>query len=244
MENEHKIDNFCDNSEQPENVFRKEYESQNLNKSVEFKNWKNSMIEKYGRNAKLFNCIYDNIYFYTSNKECKTYPLYQSICPLCNNPICYFCHRYGSDSYGNGTCCVRRKIYCFFFMDGLRLIAPLSEKDYPPNFDETLKFFLIPGINLLFFMATMHTSLFYKLSVKNYKNKKNDNGYLLNYELRYNKCYTTLQILVGIDIAFSIILTLSYVLLNLYFIVIILIISIPFKFYPMKYYMGIAYGTF
>ena len=129
-------------------------------------------------------------------------------------------------------------------MDGLRLIAPLSEKDYPPNFDETLKFFLIPGINLLFFMATMHISLFYKLSVKNDKNKKNDNGYLLNYELRYNKCYTTLQILVGIDIAFSIILTLPYVLLNLYFIVIILIISIPFKFYPMKYYMGIAYGTF
>ena len=75
MENEHKIDNFCDDSEQLENAFRKEYESQNLNKSIEFNNWKNSMIEKYGRKAKLFYCIFDNIYFYTSNKECKTYPL-------------------------------------------------------------------------------------------------------------------------------------------------------------------------
>ena len=93
-------------------------------------------------------------------------------------------------------------------------------------------------------MATMHTSLFYKLSLKNDKNQKDDKGYFLNYEDRYKKCYKTLQILVGIDIAFSVILTLSYILLNIYFIIIILIISIPFKFYPMKYFMGIAYGTF
>ena len=106
--------------------------------------------------------------------------------------------------------CKEESIYCFFFMDGLRLIAPLTKNDYPPNFEETLKLFLIPGINLLFFMATIHISLFYKLSLKNDKNKKDDKGYLLNYEDRYNKCYTTLKILFGIDIAFSVILTFIY----------------------------------
>ena len=222
----------------PDNAFKKEYASQNLSKNIEFRNWKNKMIQKYGRNAKLFKCNKDNILFYTSNEDCKSYPFYQSICPCCNNPICYYCHRYGRDSYGNGLCCLSRKFYCFFFQDGLALI----NQDYDPDyFHKSLFYFLIPGINLLFFMATMHIQLFYKLSLKNDENYE---GYLRNYEDRYNKNYTTLQILVGIDIAFSVVLAFSYVLLNIYFIIIMLIISIPFKLFPMKYYIGIAYGSY
>ena len=89
-------------------------------------------------------------------------------------------------------------------------------------------------------MATMHTQLFYKMSLSN---REDHDGYVENYEDHYNRNYTTLQILVGIDIAFSIVLTFSYVLLNIFFIIIMLIISILFKFYPMKYYIGIAYGS-
>ena len=72
---------------------------------------------------------------------------------------------------------------------------------------------------------------------------KTKGDYLLNYEDRYHKNYLTLQIFVVIDAAFSLILTISYLILNLLFILLLTIISLPFKLYPMKYYMGIAYGT-
>ena len=238
MENEEKLNDVP----LPENAFQLEYAGQKLNEdNIVFRRWHDKMIEKFGRKAKLFKCIKDNIYFYASNEDCKSYPFYQSRCPCCNNPICYYCHRYNKDSYGNGLCCLSRKFYCFFFQDGLRLINPIApDHDYPQDYDQSLTYFLIPGLNLLFFMATMHTELFYKLSLSN---DLGHNGYLRNYEDRYKNNYTTLQILVGIDIAFSLVLTFCYLLLNIYFIIILLIISIPFKFYPMKYYMGIAYGT-
>ena len=125
MENE-KENNLIE-SILPDNAFRTEYAFQNLNRNVEFRNWKNKMIQKYGRNAKLFKCTKDNIYFYTSNEDCKSYPFYQGLCPCCQRPICYYCHRYVEDHYGNGLCCLSRKFYCFFFQDGLRLINPVSK---------------------------------------------------------------------------------------------------------------------
>ena len=162
-------------------------------------------------------------------------------CPLCKNHICFFCHRSSTDSFGPGTCCLRRRIYCTFFQIGFDLINPIDrEHYYGHDFHKALIFYFIPGINLLFFIAEIHVSLFYKLGLKNYKPKKY-NKYIRNYELRYNKNYKTLQILVGIDIAFSIAITFSYILLNLYFIIILTIISLPFKLYPMKYYISIAY---
>ena len=223
----------------PDNVFKTEYASQNINKNnIEFRNWQNKMIQKYGRDARLFRCIKDNIIFYTSNEDCKSNPFYQSICPCCNKPICYYCHRYRKDRYENGLCCLSRKLYYFFFKDGLRLINPVGEGT---DFDLYLFFFLIPGINLLFFMATMHTHLFYKLSLSN---KKVNNRFLITYYNHLKRNKMIFQILVGIDIAFSVVLTFSYVLLNIYFIIIMLIISIPFKFYPMKYLFGIGYSCY
>ena len=241
MENDEKILNFNESNELKfNNTFKLDYLNQNLRRNADFQKWKNSMIEEYGRDAKLFTCNYEKLLFYTSNEDCKNYPFYQSICPSCKRPICYYCHRYGRDSYGNGTCCLRRKIYCFFFQDGLRLINPIgAENDYKPKLKKSLFYFLIPGVNLLFFMAEMHIALFYKLAVKNNEGSE----YLSNYEDHIKRNYIILQITVGIDIAFSVVLTFSYILLNIYFIIFLTIISLPFKLYPMKYYMGIAYGT-
>ena len=244
MENDEKFTNFIERNESNlDNIFKLEFKDQNYKNNLKFISWRDSMIRKFGRNAKLFKCILDNILFYTTNKDCKNYPFYKSTCPCCNQEICFFCYRASSDSYGNGTCCLGRKIYCIFFQDGLRLINPVHpEKDYKPKFKNLLKFYFIPGVNLLFFMAQMHIQLFYKLALKN-DMPKTKGDYLLNYEDRYHKNYLTLQIFVVIDAAFSLILTISYLILNLLFILLLTIISLPFKLYPMKYYMGIAYGT-
>ena len=239
MENETNI-NLIENKES-EDIFKLDYYEQNYNTNAEFRRWRNSMMIKFGRNSRLFKCMDDEILFCSTNEDCKNFPFYQSKCPLCKNHICFFCHRSSTDSFGPGTCCLRRRFYCTFFQIGFDLINPIDrEHYYGHDFHKALIFYFIPGINLLFFIAEMHVSLFYKLGLKNYKPKKY-NKYIKDYELRYKKNYKTLQILVGIDIAFSIALTFSYILLNLYFIIILTIISLPFKLYPMKYYISIAY---
>ena len=244
MENDDKNTNMIGNSEfNSYNLFRIDYINQNYKNSAEFQRWKTSMLNKYGRNAILYKCNADKVLFYAKNEDYKNYPFCQSICPQCKNPICYHCHRFKEDHYGNGSCCIRRKIYCAFFQDGLRLINPTHiENDYPQSFRGALFYFLIPGYNLLFFIETIHIAFFYKLGIKNYELKKN-NGYITDYENRINNNYTILQIVVVFDVGLSILLTFSFILLNIYFIIFMLIISLPFKLIPMKYYMGIAYGT-
>ena len=98
------------------NYFTCEYANQKLNdNNLQFLKWKNSMQKINGKNAKLFRCLKDNIYFYTTNDECKKYPIYQSKCPKCCSQICYYCSVYTGDSFSeNGTCCLRRKLKCFF----------------------------------------------------------------------------------------------------------------------------------
>ena len=149
----------------PDNVFKTEYASQNINKNnIEFRNWQNKMIQKYGRDARLFRCIKDNIIFYTSNEDCKSYPYYKSFGPCCKLHICYYCHRSGKDEYGKCHCCLTRKLYYFFFRDGLRFISPNHVGGLV--FNDSLFLFLIPGVNLLFFMANMHIQLFYEITLK------------------------------------------------------------------------------
>ena len=246
MENDEKNNYMIGNSElNLYNIFRLDYINQNYKHSADFQRWKTSMLNKFGRNAILYKCIADKILFYARNEDYKSYPFCQSICPSCKNPICYHCHRFKEDHYGNGSCCIRRKIYCIFFQDGLRLINPINiENDYPQSFRGALFYFLIPGYNLLFFIATIHIAFFYKLGIKNYELKKN-NGYIIDYEtkIKKNKNKILLKIIVAFDIGLSFLLTFSLILLNLYFIIFMLIISLPFNLIPMKYYMGIAYGT-
>ena len=204
------------------------------------------MLNKFGRNAILYKCKADKILFYARNEDYKEFPFYQSICPKCKNPICYHCHRFNVDSYGNGLCCIRRKIYCMFFQDGLRLIAPINpDYDYGSKFRKLIFFFLIPGLNLLFFIATIHIQFLYKLSIKNFDLTKN-NGYIQNYEDRFKKKKNCkiLKIVIVFDIGLSVLLTFSFLIINIYFIIFMIIISLPFKLIPMKYYMGIAYGTY
>ena len=236
MENEK--ENYLIESILPDNAFKEEYASQNLSENREFRNWKNKMIQKYGKNAKLFECLKDNIIFYTSNEDFKSYPYYKSKCPCCKQFICYYCHSIWQDNiYGNGSCCLSRKINYMIFKDSLQLIDPYDKKIDCSKIckNKYLYFLLIPVLHLLFFIYTIHMQFLYGLNLKNNVN------HCRYYEERYTDNGFTFEILIGIDIAFSIILTFSYFLLNLYFIIILLVISIPFKFYPMVYYMGMAF---
>ena len=240
MENDYIYNTLID-SKLPDNAFREEYDNQQLDNNIGFNKWKNNMIKKYGIKAKLFRCQDDNILFYTSNEDCKSYPFYQSNCPCCGHPICYFCHRYVKNYDFKGNCCLRRTIYYLFYKDGIRLIAPIgNDKDnYKEDIYNNYLYFFIPGLNLFGFISTIHYAFYYDLALSN---EPSTNGFIRKYYDRYYDNHNIIYILFRIDDAFSFILTLPFIILNMQFIIILLIISIPFKFYPMKYYIGLAYG--
>ena len=109
MENE--FDNY-------ECVFKLDYSNQSLKGNKEFQNWKIRMLKRYGNDAKLFKCKYDNCYFYGTNKECKNKPYYSCHCPMCSSSLCYYCLKPINDPYNRGRCCVKEKFYaCFCRMD-------------------------------------------------------------------------------------------------------------------------------
>ena len=230
-----------ENEQHLDNVFKLDYLNQKLNDNVEYKKWLNENIQIYGKNYKLFQCSMDKLLFITSTSDCKSYPFYQSICPKCKNPICYFCSRYGRDSYGGGNCCLRRRIYCKLFEDSLRLINPYNNHQDVIFFKDCFTVFIIPGINLLYFMKEMHCAFFYKLGIKN--DITGYNGDIHNYEYHIQRnSFNILALFVVINILFALVLSISYIILNTYFIIFILIISLPFKFYPLKYILGIGYA--
>ena len=147
MENENMNSNLIDINikiQNDNNVFIPDYIGQDLNDNNYFLNWKNSMLKKYGENAKLFKCLKDNILYYKSYKECRSYPIFQSNCPKCKNRICFYCSRYIPDYQNeNGTCCLQRKIKCMLYQDGFRYINPINEEENINSFIEALISFII-----------------------------------------------------------------------------------------------------
>ena len=91
-------------------MFMLDYKGQSLKNNIKFDSWKNKMLQKYGNDAKLFKCTYDKAYFYSSNESFKKLPLCSSICPACNNSICYYCSKIAYNKNSIGECCLKRRI--------------------------------------------------------------------------------------------------------------------------------------
>ena len=221
------------------NIYKLEYEDQKLNNdNIVFLKWKQSMQKIYGENAQLFYCLEDKTYFYTSYDECKKYPVYQSCCPVCNQLICYYCYRYKRDEFNeNGTCCLRRKIKCIFNQECYRYINPIYNELNINTFKQAFISFIIPVINLLTLIAQSQGIYFYKLIIK-HGNKEH-----IRKNERYYQHLKSYDYVMLINMGMAVILVISLFLIHIYFIIFILLISLPFKFIPLKYVLGIHYAT-
>ena len=235
MENENDNE-LCDkNIYNSECAFKLDYSNQSLKENKEFQNWKIQMLERYGNDAKLFKCKYDNCYFYGTNKECKTRPYKSAYCPICNRSICYYCLRScGEGSCDNGRCCVKRRIYCMFFQDGYSFIKP-GQYDDVDAYYSFLKIFFIPIIFFMYVVAYFSATYFYKL----YRKNKNSTYEGMFYQDDNNGRFFMTEIVVNVGIAFA--LSIPFLIIDIYFKILLLIISLPFKNYPLKYYFGILY---
>ncbi len=236
MENEIEQNLNEDNSIKSLNAFKPDFKGQKLKKNRKFIEWKNKMIEKYGNNSKLFYCIYDNIYFYVTNEDCKSKPYYKSKCSICNRPICYFCSRYIRNKFDHGKCCIKRRIYYILFDDGYSIINPVFESD-AEQFGGLLLMFIIPIISFMYFVAYFSIVFFYKLSIKNTNQKE---GYLCIYEGTF-KSTNLFFTVIGFNVAFAFALSIPFTIIDTYFKILLFLINIPFKNYPLKFYLGILF---
>jgi len=229
-----------ENDQKLENIYKLDYINQDLKGNIEYQNWKNTYIKKYGNSYRLFKCSIDKILFITSSENDEYYLFYQSICPQCKNAICYFCSRYDRDSHFTGYCCLKRRIRIMLFKESLKYIKPVNNKDYIKDYEEDFKIFIIPAYNLLHFIKKIHFTFFYNLAIKKAESKKS--GFLESYgaHIRRNKNFI-FQLFLGVNIAFAIVLSIPFIIINIYFNIFILIISIPFSFYPLKFILGLGY---
>ena len=234
MENENNSE-LCDkNISNSECAFKLDYPNQPLKENKKFQNWKIQMLKRYGKDAKLFKCNYDNCYFYGTNKECRTKPYGSAYCPICSRSICYYCLEYNNDSLDRGRCCVKRRIYCMFFQDGYSFIKP-DQYDEPDAYYSFLIIFFIPIISFMYVVAYFSATYFYKLYMKN----KGGTYESIFYKSDNNGRFFFTEIVVNVGIAFA--LSIPFLFIDIFFKILLLIISLPFKNYPLKYYLGILY---
>ena len=212
MENDEKAMNTKENIIDKNNIFIPDYFGQKVKNSKLFKNWENSMIKKYGNNAVLIYCPEDDLYFYSSNKEYYNFPYCSFQCPNCKYNICYYCSfKIDKNKNDYGRCCVKRRIYYSF-----------HEYDK----DEEVSFYYTPFINSLWVILRISQFLFYTLKYKDTCYYDEGNSFAIKLIIFFNAVY-------------AIILSIIYFFLELCFFLIILIISIPFKIYPIKSLAGI-----
>lgn len=197
------------------NIFKPDYNDQNLDNNRNYQNWKSAMIDKYGNNGKFYKCPNDKIFFYTSNEENRKNHENEGKCPLCKKEICFFCMKNASSGYCH--CCLKKKYFVMCAEGKSNLNEKMSDLgDYEQAF---IKFFLIPGVNIIFFIAMFFNMTYYKLAMGY------ENGYNHPYESFFpNHCSRYSLILInGIT---SIFLGIAFFIYGILFAIIFLSIII------------------
>ena len=226
--------------------FQLDFSEQDLKGNRKFEEFKKQKLNELGKDAKLFHCKKDNIYFYVSKKEYKVHPCYFKKCPLCNNNVCYFCERNTSKSLNEGgNCCVKLQLYYLFFYSGYEY----SKKDLKEIFNEEnfcliILSLLLPFLNIISIFMIIFASLFLRLSVKdkNLSDNSDNLGKLSYTDLLTKKGMCGLILISIISILTYIFFAICYFFVYYCLILILLIISLFTKFYPFKYYFGIFKG--
>ena len=213
------------------NIFRLDYNEQNINSNLDFLKWKKSMLENYGKDAKLFHCLEDKIYFCVSKKEFD----YNNACPICKRGICYFCNSNGSHE---GCCCIRYKFYSMIFEDS-KIYIEHPESHFYSYCGHKLTFdmlmFLIPIVNIIWIIGLLHSSFYYSLD--KFKGKEPiRNQYFQSIEDKHEK---VLFLLAAVNAGFAIFIVIPFWSYALLYSLIIDLLSFLSNFYPIKILAGV-----
>ena len=165
MENDRRTD-IKENLVDIKYYFQLDFPGQKIKGNRKFEEFKKQKLKELGKDAKLFYCKYDYIYFYVHIETCKVYPCFYEQCPICENYICYFCGRNDeepiNDIKNKGRCCVGLKLYylIFYFDD-----KEISNAD----FIISLIGYFFPFISLIGILLFFVEEFFFRLILKNKK---------------------------------------------------------------------------
>ena len=208
--------------------FKLDFPNQNIKGNRKFEEFKQRKLNELGKDAKLFYCKKDSIYFYVSKAECKKLPLYFKKCQLCNNYVCYFCGRNTPNEEDSEKCCVQLVLYYKFFYNGFQYFKGIDNKQ---TFYRVLIVELIPAFGLMVNITTIYFLLFSQLLL----NAQKRNVKII---MSYEHFLKNSDNLFFIFFLYSIVMTICYAIYDIYFKAILLIISLFTKFYPLKYFIG------
>ena len=223
--------------------FKLDFVEQTLKGNRKFEEFKRQKLNELGKNAKLFHCKNDNVYFYVSKEECEIDPRYYKQCPSCKNYTCYFCGRitnYPLNEYYKGGCCAKLRLYYIFFYDGFQYLnKDFKEVCFIEIFGIHNCFILLPFLNFFYLVFNITCSLYFLLRMKD-KNLQN------NYYGLYYKHYSdnNYKKIILIFVLTYLLFSICFFLLYSTFIIILLIISLFTKLYPLKYFFGIINGAY
>ena len=232
MENESKIEDQ-EGLLHANDYFKLDFPGQNLKGNKLYEDFKKRKLKELGNDAKLFYCKRENLYFYKSKNECKESPYYYKICPSCNHYVCYFCKRNSFIITENANCCITLKINYLLFVKGFILLKGLDRlnEEQRAQFNDSLKMASIPFLGFMKAYMLTFDSLFFSLLLK-------DENTGITYVQYIFQNYNELIIII-IIIATGVFLSICFTFYDFYFKLILLIISLFFKFYPFKYIMSI-----
>ena len=193
------------------------FPDQNVKDMPTFQNYKMDQINKLGKHALQFECLGDNLIYF---EEYTKPPGYFSQCPKCQEYVCPFCAylSYGASSI---KCCLKRSIYTKLFFEAPIFTIPGGEGAV--DLFEKCSFFN-PFWNFFKLFRKFNEMLFTNIS----KYSAIKKGEIIKFEadkLRYK------YFLYSIGCPYVLI----YFFYYLAFLFILLLISIPSKYYPFKY---------
>ena len=208
-------------------VYKIEHSNQNVDNNIKYQKWKKDMLNKYGNNLILVNCNKDNVIFCAKREKKKSYKFK---CPICDNFICSFCLKsFNSDFH---DCCIRGR-----FKTILHDTPECAEGIFVESIEYLL---LIPFISFIYVIGGIFNSLFFRLVKPLTFKKQSEYSHTYSDHDKY-KSRIIYSILFGFKVLFAItnlVSFLQFLILDALLTIIILIISIPFKFYPIKYVFG------
>ena len=211
--------------------FKLDFPNENIKGNRKFEEFKQRKLNELGKDAKLFYCKKDSIYFYVSKAECKELPLYFKKCQLCNNYVCYFCGRNTPNKKDSEKCCVQLVLYYKFFYDGFKYFKGIDDIDRKQTFYRVLIVELIPAFGLMANIISIYFLLFSQLLL----NAQKRNVKII---MSYEHFLKNSDNLFFVFFLYSIVMTICYAMYDIYFKAILLIISLFTKFYPLKYFIG------
>ena len=213
MENESPNDNLIINP-----YFKILYSNQKYKNSIEYKRWIKSIKEKMGEDGIEMHCNKDKIVIYENiNKNLK--------CPICNEKyfFCSYCKR----AEKKKSCCIRGFIKDILNNELYYIYINTKDENIRKEF---IKSFVILFIPLLFNILLFFTIfiIFYIDIIKN--------DVILDEKISNEKLDLCRKILI---IGFILLMSLIYMIFFYSLFLLIIIISIPFNLYPIRYYLGI-----